>query len=822
MQQKSAPVYIEVVLPLALNRLYTYVVPPEWIPSVKIGVRVEVQFGKSKLYTAIVKNFCREAPTGYPAKEILSVVDDTPLVSEEHLAFWEWVSAYYCCTMGEVMQAALPSHLKLTSETVLVLHPDFEADMLDPGLEDKAYLLAEALTIQGEIKLDDVQGIIGNKTVYPVIKSLLGKNILLLKEDLKEKFQPRKVDCLRLREPFRSQPDRLDEAFESIARSQRQVTFLMAYIQLSRGGVEVRKQDVYKMSNGDSSVLQRLVKKEILEVYSKEISRLGSGEEETMEADTLSDQQTRALTEVMAHFEDKQCVLLEGVTGSGKTRLYIELIARQLDQGQQVLYLLPEIALTTQIVERLRRIFGDQVQVYHSRLNDHERVEVWNKVLEGKGLILGARSALFLPFQQLGLVVVDEEHDYSFKQAEPNPRYQGRDSAIYLAAMFGAKVLLGSATPSLESWYNAEKGKYGKVEMRERFGGILMPEIVLADLRDARKRKEMHGNFSGKLISLMEETLERGEQVILFQNRRGYAPSYHCDVCDWHAVCIRCDVSLTYHKGINLMKCHYCGYQSKLPESCPGCGNRQLKLRGFGTEKIEDDLKVLFPNYQAARMDLETVRGKHSHAKIIHSFEEGSVQILVGTQMVTKGLDFDRVGLVGVLYADQLWQFPDFRASERSLQLLLQVSGRAGRKKEGAKVLIQTSNISHPIIGDIMRMDIQGFYRRELEERKDFAYPPYTRLIHILVRHKQSDKAHAAMLMFSKWLIADLGERVIGPSVPYTALLRGYYQQQVLIKFGPGNAFLKTAKMRITDLAEQLKATPGLSGVRVVIDVDPY
>lgn len=822
MPSNTSPIYIQVILPLALKQLYTYSVPEEFLPLLRKGMRVEVQFGKSKLYTAIVKDFCRKAPEGYQTKEILSVVDESPLVSELQLAFWDWMSDYYCTTTGEVMQAALPAHLKLSSETILVLHPEFEEHFIDPSLDEKAYLLAEALSIQQELKLNDVPGIIGQKRVYPVIKSLIGKKILMLKEDLKEKFQPKSIDCLRLREPYHSQPDRLDEAFEAVARSQRQVSFLMAYIQLSRGEAEVRKQDVYKMSGGDAGVLKAMVKKEILEVYSKEVSRLGSWEEETMEAATLSAQQRRALDEIKGHFSDKQCVLLEGVTGSGKTRVYMELIQEYLEQGKQVLYLLPEIALTTQIVERLRRVFGDQVLIYHSRMNDQERVEVWNKVLAGHGMVLGARSALFLPFVRLGLVIVDEEHDHSFKQADPSPRYQGRDSAIYLASLFGAKVLLGSATPSMESWYNANRGKYGKVEMPERFGGILMPKILLADLKEARKRKQLHGHFSDELINAMKETLDGGEQVILFQNRRGYAPSYHCDVCDWHAVCIRCDVSMTYHKGINMLKCHYCGYQTKLPEACPACGNRQLKLRGFGTEKIEDDLKVLFPDRESARMDLETVRGKHAHGRIIQSFEEGSVQILVGTQMVTKGLDFDRVGLVGVLYADQLWQFPDFRSTERAMQLLLQVSGRAGRKKEGARVIIQTSNTAHPILGDILKLDLPRFYRRELEERKSFAYPPFTRLIHILIRHRQSDTAYTAMLTFSKWLRHDFGERVTGPSVPYAALLRGYYQQQVLLKFEPGNIFISKAKKRIMDLIQELQLTPGFSGVRVVVDVDPY
>ena len=822
MQRELSSVYVQVILPLALNRFYTYRVPDAMVASVQRGVRVEVQFGKSKLYTAIVRDIVREAPEGHYPKDILSVLDEQPLLSDLQLAFWEWMSAYYCASIGEVMQAALPAHLKLSSETVLVLHPDFEEGFVDPGLDDKAYLLAEALSIQGEIRLADVPGIIGQKTVYPVIKALIAKKIVHLKEDLKEKFQPRTVDYLRLREPYLSQPDRLDEAFEKVARSQRQVALLMAYIQLSRGGEAVRKQDAFKLCGADSTVLKAMISKEVLEVYVKEVSRLGGAESDAMEAAELSDQQHTALRDIRELLQTKACVLLDGVTGSGKTRVYMELIQEYLQLGKQVLYLLPEIALTTQIVARLRRAFGDRVLVYHSRLNDQERVEVWNRVRAGHALVLGARSALFLPFVELGLVVVDEEHDYSYKQADPGPRYQGRDSAIYLASMFGAKVVLGSATPSLESWYNAKRNKYGKVVMRERFGGLLMPEIVVADVQEARKRKQMRGHFSALLVDAMQETLTRGEQVILFQNRRGYAPSLHCEVCEWHGECIRCDVSLTYHKSMHLLKCHYCGYQTKLPEACPACGNRQLKLRGFGTEKIEDDLLVLFPEYQSIRMDLETVRGKHAHARLMQTFEEGSAQILVGTQMVTKGLDFDRVGLVGVMHADQLWQFPDFRAVERATQMLMQVSGRAGRKKQGAKVVIQTANPAHPVIRDIIGQDLREFYRRELGERQQFGYPPFTRLIHITIRHKQAETAYAAMVWFSDQLKASFGDRVTGPSVPHTALLRGYYQQQVLLKLGTNTTTLRAAKDQVMVLGQTLQASPGFSGIRLIVDVDPY
>ncbi|HQU60552.1 MAG TPA: primosomal protein N', partial [Saprospiraceae bacterium] len=489
----------------------------------------------------------------------------------------------------------------------------------------------------------------------------------------------------------------LEEAFELCSRSTRQVEALMAYVQLSRKLEFVRRQDIYQAANVDATVLNALAKKEIFELYDREVSRLGGYEEETVDADHLSEQQLQAISETKDQFKNKNVLLLHGVTGSGKTRIYIELIQEAINRGEQVLYLLPEIALTTQIISRLEKVFGNQIAVYHSRLNNNERVELWNSVLKGKPVVLGARSALFLPFRKLGLIVVDEEHDSSYKQYEPNPRYNARDAAIYLAQLHGAKTLLGTATPSLESYFNAKSKKYGLVAMSERFGGLEMPQIVVADAKQELKERKLQSHFTTALLDELKATLERGEQAILFQNRRGYAPTYRCTTCDWHSECIHCDVSLTYHKFHNNLKCHYCGYTTKLPDACPACGSKTLTLKGFGTEKIEDELKIYLPNAKIGRMDLDTVRGKNAHAKIINDFEEGRIDILVGTQMVTKGLDFERVGVVGVLSADQLLQFPDFRAGERAFQLMLQVSGRAGRKHRQGKVVIQAFNTTHPV-----------------------------------------------------------------------------------------------------------------------------
>ncbi|MCB0586690.1 MAG: primosomal protein N', partial [Phaeodactylibacter sp.] len=772
--------YVTVILPLAVPKPYTYAVPEHLIPDASFGKRVEVQFGKAKLYTALVIEQHRRAPEAYTPKPILSVVDDEPIVNKTQLQLWQWLADYYLCTLGEVMHAALPANLKLASETRLTLSPLFDEDF--EGLDDKEYLIAEALSIQNEISIEEVRGILQQKTVYPLIRRMLEKRIIYLKEDLKTKYQPKTVACVRLREPYASQPNLLEEAFELCSRSTRQVEALMAFVQVSRQLEFVRRQDIYTKANIDASVLKAMEKKEIFELYDREVSRLGGYEEETVDADTLSEQQERALKELHGHFRDKNVVLLHGVTGSGKTRVYIELIQEAIQRGEQVLYLLPEIALTTQITSRLEKVFGDQIAIYHSRFSNNERVEMWNGVLKGKPVVLGARSALFLPFRKLGLIIVDEEHDSSYKQYDPSPRYNARDAAVYLAHLHGAKTLLGTATPSLESYFNAKTGKYGLVDMPERFGGLQLPAVELVDAKRQMQEQKLHSHFTAVLLDELKAALERGEQAILFQNRRGYSPTYRCLACDWHSECIHCDVSLTYHKFRNVLKCHYCGYTTGLPDACPACGGRQLILKGFGTEKIEDELKIYLPDAKIGRMDLETVRGKNAHAKLINDFEEGRLDILVGTQMVTKGLDFEKVGIVGVLSADQLLQFPDFRAGERAFQLMLQVSGRAGRKHMQGKVIIQAFNTTSPVIREVLANDYAGFFTREMMERQQFKYPPYYRLIRITLKHKKPQTLNEGASIFENALKSKLGEWAIGPAIPYVGRVRGYYLLDFLIK----------------------------------------
>lgn len=812
--------YVTVILPLAVPKPYTYAVPEQLVPDATFGKRVEVQFGKARLYTALVVEQHRRAPEAYRPKPILSVVDDEPIINQVQLQLWQWLADYYLCTLGEVMHAALPANLKLASETRLTLSPLFDEDF--GGLDDKEYLVAEALTIQKEISIEDVRGILQQKTVYPLIRRMLEKRIIYLKEDLKTKYKPKTVSCLRLREPYASRPERLAEAFELCSRSTRQVEALMAYVQLAKQREFVRRQDIYSKANVDASVLKALEKKEVFELYEREVSRLGGYEEDTVQADVLSGQQVRALAELRSHFREKNAVLLHGVTGSGKTRVYVELIQETIQRGEQVLYLLPEIALTTQVTGRLEKIFGEQIAIYHSRFSNNERVEMWNGVLKGKPVVLGARSALFLPFRKLGLIIVDEEHDNSYKQYDPNPRYNARDAAVYLAHLHGAKILLGTATPSIESYFNAKTGKYGLVEMPERFGGLQLPAIEVADAKRAMQEQKLHSHFTATLLDELKAALERGEQAILFQNRRGYSPTYRCLTCDWHSECIHCDVSLTYHKFRNALKCHYCGYTARLPDACPACGARQLVLKGFGTEKIEDELKIYLPDAKIGRMDLETVRGKNAHARLINDFEEGRLDILVGTQMVTKGLDFERVGVVGVLSADQLLQFPDFRAGERAFQLMLQVSGRAGRKHKQGKVIIQAFNTTSPVLREVLDNDYGAFFTREMTERQQFHYPPYYRLIRITLRHKKPKTLNEGARIFEQVLKSKLGEWAIGPAEPYVNRIRGYYLLDFLIKMPKDAKKIRYAKETIQEAIDAMQQTSGCSGVRVSVDVDPY
>lgn len=820
--------FVGVILPLALPATYTYRVPHEWSEVIAIGQRVIVQFGKGKKqYSAIVDVITTQPPKTYQAKYIEAILDETPILHKVQLKFWKWLSEYYIAHLGEVMVTALPGGLRLASETRVLLHPEYQK-VVDV-LTDEEYLVVEALEVRNVLELKEISQILNIKYVQAKVKSLIEKKAVMVEEEVKQRYKPKLIDYIRLTESAQSDTA-LKKIFDELESAPRQLELLMTFIQMSKrystAPQEVKKIELQKAVNTTSSLVNQLVNKEIFEIYKVEAGRLSTKAAFAQQKE-LNVHQEEAYRSIKNNFLEKDVVLLHGVTSSGKTELYIKLIQEALERKEQVLYLLPEIALTTQIVLRLQAIFGEKVGVFHSRFNENERVEVWNNVLkfnpghfEDFQVILGARSALFLPFNQLGLIIVDEEHENTFKQYDPAPRYQARDAAIVLAAMQKSKVLLGSATPSVESYRNAQEGKYGLVELKKRHGGIMLPEIQCADVKEATKRKKMNSHFTPELLKMMEEMLEAGKQIILFQNRRGYSPVLMCDTCGNAPQCVNCDVSLTYHKYKRELNCHYCGYHTALPTACPSCGDTNLQVKGFGTEKIEEELAIFLPTAKIARMDLDTTRAKKAYHQLITAFEEKEVDILVGTQMVTKGLDFENVGLVGVLNADNMLNFPDFRAFERSYQLMSQVAGRAGRKGKRGQVLIQTYNPNHQIIRQVIDHDYLGMYKNELIDRRNFHYPPFYRLIQLTLKHRDQRKLEDAAIFLAKKLRHRFGDRILGPEAPGIARIRNFYHQNIMLKLEREASIKKAKEILKTDL--QLFAVHEIyKSVRVVIDVDP-
>jgi primosomal protein N' (replication factor Y) len=846
--------FVDVILPLAVPNLYTYRVPYDLNDQIAIGKRVVIQFGKRKLYTALVRTIHEIPPKQYTAKYIDSVLDELPIVNNYQFELWDWISTYYMCTIGEVMVAALPGALRLASETKIVINPAFDQAQ-STTLSDKEFLILEALEVRNILTLNDVSQIIEQQTVYPIIKSLIEKGAVLIQEELKEKFKPKIETFVRITD-FADDEENLKGIFSALEKkAAKQLDVLMAYITISKRysteRQEVKKSAIVQMVAGAEAALASLVKKNIFETYEREVGRFANGDHENKIV-SLNEIQQQVFHSIQQQYgwekaaiktesagldflddakplTEKDVVLLHGVTSSGKTEIYVKLIEQVLSQGKQVLYLLPEIALTTQIINRLRKYFGNVVGVYHSKFNEHERVEIWNNVLKTNeqkneipqfNLIIGARSAMFLPFSNLGLVIVDEEHDTSYKQYDPAPRYNARDGAIYLAHLHKAKTLLGSATPSLESYFNAQEGKYGFAEITERFGGVQMPEILIADVKEATQKKMMKSHFSPLLLDTITLALEKKEQVILFQNRRGFAPQLECNTCAWVPHCINCDVSLTYHKASNQLRCHYCGYAVKPPSKCAACGDTDLKMKGFGTEKIEEELAIFYPKAKLMRMDLDTTRSKFAHQHIIQDFEERNIDILVGTQMVTKGLDFDNVSLVGILNADSMLNFPDFRSFERSFHLMAQVSGRAGRKDKRGKVIIQTQNPEHSIIQEVIANDYLSMYTGQLQDRKNFNYPPYYRLIELTIIHKDVNMVNAAAKDLADALKKQFAKRVLGPEFPLVSRVRNLYHKNILLKMERDASVVKVKKI-ITELLVQFKSGSDYKTVKVQIDVDP-
>ena len=807
--------YIDVILPLPLKGTFTYFTDKD---DLLVGQRVVVQFGVRKLYTAIIKRVHDINPSEYEAKPLLAILDETPIVNAIQLEFWDWIASYYMCNLGDVMHAALPSSLKLASESMLIVHPNFDGDIEHFNAEEN--LLLNALSRQEELNISDIAKLIPIKNIFSFINELIRKEVVQIKEDLHDKYKEKVVKIVRFIAS--------DELLKNIKLSAKQLEFVKTYQQLSakKSTKKWIVADLLRQVGLSRAIFNALVKKEIFTITQVGISRLLKSSQELIKDKQLANFQKKALNEIELAFKEKDVCLLHGVTSSGKTELYIRLIEYQLELGKQVLYLLPEIALTTQIIKRLQKHFGNNVGITHSHLNNGERVEVWKAVQEKDKkkiqyqIILGARSALFLPFNNLGLIIVDEEHDSSFKQHQPAPRYHARDSVIYLAYLHKAKVLLGSATPCVESYYNAKTGKYALVEMHSRYAGIALPKIQTIDIRKAHLKKQMTQQFAPKMLNAINETLESGKQVILFQNRRGYSPVLSCGTCAYTPNCIACDVSLTFHKWNNQLKCHYCGYTEQVPEFCSSCSAKDFSDKGFGTEQIEESLKYLLPTYVTKRMDYDTTRGKNAHQQIITDFEQGRIDILVGTQMVTKGLDFDNVALVGILNADSMLHFPDFRAYERAFQLMMQVSGRAGRKGQQGQVLVQTYDEEHEIFGLLKVNNYTSFIHQQVQERKLFSYPPYNRLIGITLKHKNQRKLDEAAIALVVLMRKSFGDRVLGPEYPAISRIRNYYHKNVLLKIEHESS-ISEAKIILHNILEKMQNHSYYKVVRFIIDVDP-
>lgn len=817
--------FVDVILPLPLQACFTYALPPEMDGQVQIGCRVVVSFGRKKFYTGIVRNVHYLKPQEYEVKEVSAVLDEHPILVPLQFRFWEWLADYYLCTQGDVYKAALPSGLKLESETVVEYNPDFEAT--EP-LSEREQKVLDLLAVEPEQTVTRLEKESGLKNILAVVKSLLEKDALFVKEELKRTYKPKTETRVRLTEAACNER-RLHFFFDELQRrAPKQLDLLMKYIELSGclGGREVKevsKAELLKRSGATPAVFSGLVDKGVFEVYQQEVGRLETVSQAVMSLNELNVHQQRAFDEIRASFRVKNVCLLHGVTSSGKTEIYIHLIDEAIRQGKQVLYLLPEIALTTQITERLKRVFGSRLGIYHSKFPDAERVEVWQKQLshEPYDIILGVRSSLFLPFQRLGLVIVDEEHENTYKQQDPAPRYHARNAAIVLASMCGAKTLLGTATPSVESWYNAtEGGKYALVELKERYKEIQLPEIIPVDIKELQRKKRMNGPFSPLLLQYVREALEQKEQVILFQNRRGFAPMIECHTCGWVPKCKNCDVSLTYHKGLNQLTCHYCGYTQPVPRQCPACEGVDLRNRGFGTEKIEDDVKAIFPEARVARMDLDTTRTRTAYERIIHNFQQGRTDILIGTQMVSKGLDFDHVSVVGILNADTMMNYPDFRAYERAFQLMAQVAGRAGRKNKRGRVVLQTKSIDHPIIPQVMHNDFEGMVVGQLAERQLFRYPPYYRLVYVYLKHRNEQLLDVMAQTMAAKLRAVFGARVLGPDKPPVARIQTLFIRKIVLKIET-NAPMARARQLLVQVQQEMVAEDRFKSLIVYYDVDP-
>lgn len=819
--------FAEVILPLPLYSTYTYSIPAELSGDVVVGSRVLVQFGARKFYTGIVASIGPDCPTDYEIKSLTGLLDSHPIVTRTQLKLWDWISKYYLCAPGDVYKAAVPTGLKPESTTQISLAPEIDIADLEVNISEKEAQIIQLLDSEKKLSIADIQKSSGIKNVTYIIKNLLEKEIVEISEKIVERYRPSYEVMVRLK----ASPDDHEALHDFIgltARSKRQEKTLIAYLDLSQwlsrrdGPLEVSRKTLLEKSGANQGILKALIDKGILEKYKKVVNRFKISPAHPDPLPALSDSQQKALNEIRLQFAEHPTTLLHGVTGSGKTEIYVHLINAALEAGRSVLMLVPEISLTTQLTDRLRRFFGDKLLVYHSKFSDNERVDVWNKVLNSNqpAIVLGARSAVFLPFSNLGLIIIDEEHESSYKQYDPAPRYNGRDTAIMLASLLGAKTLLGSATPAIDTYYKAINGKYGLVTLSERFEGATLPQVEIIDMRDQRKRKLNQGIFSNQLKLATDEALVNNKQALFFQNRRGFAPFVVCRSCGWSPRCVNCDVSLVYHKASDLLRCHYCGYSIPRPALCPACGENSIEVYGYGTERIAEDTHLTFPQAGVARMDLDTTRNKNSYQEIIEDFAMHNTDILVGTQMLSKGLDFEKVTVVGVLNADSLLNFPDFRSDERAFNMLEQVAGRAGRRASAGKVFIQTTNPDNSVLAYVKRHDYKAFYDKEIKSREKLLYPPFSKIINIYLKNKDPKAVDEAAFLLADTLRNVFGARVLGPQKPFVSRIATFYLQSIMLKI-EANASMKKVKAILRTLYESLARDPRIKSSIVYYDVDP-
>lgn len=816
--------FAEVILPLPLYRSFTYRIPEAIAGTIAVGFRVLVPFGRKKFYTGIVESLHNQEPQGYEVKEIISALDTYPILRHPQLKFWQWISDYYLCSTGDVFKAAVPAGMKVESETFVSANPDFIDT--DNSMKEREIVIYDMLLTKDKLTPAEIEKATGYKNVETTISTMIEKEAVYITEKIVDNYRPKTEVYVSLNaEPHDNTT--VSQFFETVKQAKKQEAALLAFLEMSKWMSKGKTEEVSKnalIQRADVSIhiLNAMVAKGIFKFYKKEINRFRLINNQKAILNPLSPEQQIACDEIVRQFQEKSTVLLHGVTSSGKTEIYAHLIDMVLRNGNQALYLVPEIALTTQLTQRLHRIFGNKLLIYHSKFSDNERVDIWKKLLKSNEpcVVIGVRSSIFLPFSKLGIVIIDEEHETSYKQQDPAPRYNARSAAIVLASMHGAKTLLGSATPAIETYYNAQTGKYGLVELLKRHEGIELPEVIVVDTIRARKRKEMNGVFSDQLLAECRQAIDRGEQAIIFQNRRGFAPIVRCKECAWVPKCENCDVSLTYHKRINQLSCHYCGYTMHLPNVCPACGQPTIEVVGYGTERIEDDFEKHFPNVKVARMDLDTTRSKSSYEKIIENFSNRKTQILIGTQMVTKGLDFEGVSIVGIVNADNMINFPDFRSHERAFNMMEQVAGRAGRKHKQGIVCIQTSEPSHPVINFVVNHDYKGFYNSELEERRKYHYPPFSRIINIYIKHRDDNTLTEISVRFSQMLRQVFSKRVLGPETPAVARIQQLYIRQIVLKIET-TASMQKVKDILRMVYEQSLSDPRMKSAVVYYDVDP-